>query len=1112
MNRTDRHITLWMAALCMAVAAILHSCTDDLGIEAPRPTEVVCFTAILGSDSIKTSTRSTAAYLSIVEEEWQLEGMPADTASSATRATLTESLSGNVQVLGISSSNVQVFNKTFTFSEYGDELTSATPIYWKNIDAGTQLDVYAYAPTTLNWGSGSFSYTIPEVANQQDIIVAKSVVVEEAFRTTIPLTFTHALTAVRFKLGEDIEADKVASITISGVYNTGTYTIGGEWSGQSTVVSYTTMPDALLMLMPQTLPDDAKVTLTFNDDTTPAISASLKGQKWEAGRLITYTLHKSTTQSSNTIYFDLAAGNVAINGTNYSGNIYVNGVSKPVTGTHSADNTYYVYQSTTSTDEKFQKFNKDNTGYATEADFTNKQNCRIPKYDPVKAPDGRLWSDFITNNTSVETVIETWDDGKYIRAGGTNAPIETLVGTAVVRDVGRTHTLNSIKVTGTSTYKLTIDNLYSAAQNVGYNSGTTGIWGRQNGGIGFCPSRSGKGSELTVNIVGDNRFGNIHYESEDSTGHKLIFEGTGSMTVADVDFITNEHNGGGIGYLGNVYCSVIGSHNGNYENSHGIQINSGTIFSGSTAEENCSAIGGGGNGETTITINGGTVTAVATTTGTAIGGGIGFNNEGGGGEVIINGGHVYAYNLENIWGIASSAIGGAGSRYAGGQYGNVTINAGYVYAYSALGTAIGGGSSLSTYGGDAVVTITGGTIIARSGTENASIGGGTGGTGYNDRDKKVVRAPGGNAKIKISGNPIIRTGSIGGGKTNDVTNVPRSKMGFASITVDGGDTQAQFVLAAGSGGTPSFTMTGGTIRNSNTNNLEDKEYLNIVENGGAVYLEDGTCEIRGGTIKNCTAPHGGAIYQKGGTITLSGGVISDNLAKGGHGGGIYIEEGSFFMPAGSTASITKNSAVLRGGQGGNGGGLYVTSDEKDVTVDILSGSITHNTSDRRGGGVCVDMSETGAEANVTVGTDAGDGPTIESNHTLLSGGGLYVSGVNADITINGGKIKGNTTSAYVPNVDVANEGGMVTLNEDVSDENVPCVTVTFHSNDGNNLTKTQKIVTSTNSLLSSETFTRQGYSFKGWNTRADGKGTGYTPGQVMNISEDIDLYAQWGIE
>ena len=41
-------------------------------------------------------------------------------------------------------------------------------------------------------------------------------------------------------------------------------------------------------------------------------------------------------------------------------------------------------------------------------------------------------------------------------------------------------------------------------------------------------------------------------------------------------------------------------------------------------------------------------------------------------------------------------------------------------------------------------------------------------------------------------------------------------------------------------------------------------------------------------------------------------------------------------------------------------------------------------------------------------------------------------------------------------------------------------------------------------------FTRNNYTFTGWNTQADGKGTAYKPGDSFTLTDkDTMLYAQW---
>ena len=49
----------------------------------------------------------------------------------------------------------------------------------------------------------------------------------------------------------------------------------------------------------------------------------------------------------------------------------------------------------------------------------------------------------------------------------------------------------------------------------------------------------------------------------------------------------------------------------------------------------------------------------------------------------------------------------------------------------------------------------------------------------------------------------------------------------------------------------------------------------------------------------------------------------------------------------------------------------------------------------------------------------------------------------------------------------------------------------------------------TNTALSSSIPTRTGYTFAGWNTKADGSGTNYGKGATYSINADVTLYAKW---
>ena len=75
-------------------------------------------------------------------------------------------------------------------------------------------------------------------------------------------------------------------------------------------------------------------------------------------------------------------------------------------------------------------------------------------------------------------------------------------------------------------------------------------------------------------------------------------------------------------------------------------------------------------------------------------------------------------------------------------------------------------------------------------------------------------------------------------------------------------------------------------------------------------------------------------------------------------------------------------------------------------------------------------------------------------------------------------------------------------------------TVKFDANGGTGSMSNQSYAYGVSQALTANAFTRTGYTFEGWNTKADGTGTSYTDNQsVSNLSSTdgatITLYAQW---
>lgn len=73
------------------------------------------------------------------------------------------------------------------------------------------------------------------------------------------------------------------------------------------------------------------------------------------------------------------------------------------------------------------------------------------------------------------------------------------------------------------------------------------------------------------------------------------------------------------------------------------------------------------------------------------------------------------------------------------------------------------------------------------------------------------------------------------------------------------------------------------------------------------------------------------------------------------------------------------------------------------------------------------------------------------------------------------------------------------------------VVVTFDANEGKGTMEDQTMDADTETVLTKNAFTREGYVFDHWNTKADGSGTSYTGAQSVTLKEDTTLYAIWKV-
>ncbi len=227
--------------------------------------------------------------------------------------------------------------KNVRITKKGTYWETPEPIYWPG---SGRMRFFAYAPypsaeeglsVSGSKGAPVLTFEVKDkVAEQTDLLTAVKDVPGNG-GGAINLEFGHALSAIQFKTGDAMLGGKVKKITLSGIGNKGTHVIGsGVWtvSGSGSYVIekegdyvikdkdneageedrkdnhytdkdqvYSGVDDNLtLFMIPQTLPEGAKLTMEFTDELTGldrTLTADLKGLKWEAGKLYTYSL--STT-------------------------------------------------------------------------------------------------------------------------------------------------------------------------------------------------------------------------------------------------------------------------------------------------------------------------------------------------------------------------------------------------------------------------------------------------------------------------------------------------------------------------------------------------------------------------------------------------------------------------------------------------------------------------------------------------------------------------------------------------------------------------------------------------------------------------------------------------
>ena len=122
-----------------------------------------------------------------------------------------------------------------------------------------------------------------------------------------------------------------------------------------------------------------------------------------------------------------------------------------------------------------------------------------------------------------------------------------------------------------------------------------------------------------------------------------------------------------------------------------------------------------------------------------------------------------------------------------------------------------------------------------------------------------------------------------------------------------------------------------TVQSGGTLNLETnvtiQNYNLTSGNGGAIYVNGGTVNMKAGAITGNHAVAGAGVYLASGTFNMVGGKISGNTASCG-GAGIYVNDGSTFT-AGGTATVKGNT-----GASSENANVYLPTGKVAISADV----------------------------------------------------------------------------------------------------------------------------------------------------------------------------------
>ena len=261
-------------------------------------------------------------------------------------------------------------------------------------------------PTAATNGRPVMHYVVPATAEaQQDLLVDTTYDVPGDYNQAKSLNFKHALTAIRFAVGDQMAPCSITKIAINGVYGAADFNYHTmSWQNVSaTKYSYTlTTPlevkstdknkvlndgNNTFFVMPQTVPSGAQIIITLSDGGTHTLTADISNHDWKPGYTVTYYLSTATVNDDYILSLSTSSNQVSGNGgtaqysvQSYKQTFYGSQVPVPWTASYTVGSDTKEY---TTLSDPLTAFTFSGNGGTTATAYTMTFNSALPLSDSI---------------------------------------------------------------------------------------------------------------------------------------------------------------------------------------------------------------------------------------------------------------------------------------------------------------------------------------------------------------------------------------------------------------------------------------------------------------------------------------------------------------------------------------------------------------------------------------------------------------------------------------------------------------------------------------------------------------------------------------------------------